>query len=248
MRVALRTQVPRQLRLSCPRGRAVSRRAPAGGVKALFTGIVQGTAEVAEVVGKQDARSFQIEFPQGAASGVQQGASVAINGTCLTVVSIAEDRLGFDVIGETLRATNLGQLEEGSTVNFERSARVGDEIGGHNVSGHVCSTASVDSIEKTENNVTLTFKLTNVDFIKYVLPKGFVAVDGCSLTVGEVGPDWFTVYLIPETLRVTVFGSRKVGDLVNIEVDSQTQTIVDTVERVVAASMATMDLSKLATA
>jgi len=73
-------------------------------------------------------------------------------------------------------------------------------------------------------------------------------VDGCSLTVGEVGPDWFTVYLIPETLRVTVFGSRKVGDLVNIEVDSQTQTIVDTVERVVAASMATMDLSKLATA
>merc|ERR1712043_104932 len=95
----------------------------------------------------------------------------------------------------------------------------------------------VDAIEKTENNVRLTFKLTNPEFIKYILPKGFVAVDGCSLTVGEVGEDWFTVYLIPETIRVTVFATRQEGDYVNIEVDSQTQSIVDTVERVVAVRL-----------
>mmetsp|Transcript_25566 Transcript_25566/g.60812 ORF Transcript_25566/g.60812 Transcript_25566/m.60812 type:complete len:167 (+) Transcript_25566:522-1022(+) len=156
---------------------------------------------------------------------------------CRKVVSIEGDTLGFDVIGETLRATNLGGIFEGSLVNFERSARVGDEIGGHNVSGHVCCTAGVDRVEKTENNVRLVLKLASPKFIKYILPKGFVAVDGCSLTVGEVGEDWFSVYLIPETMRMTVFGARQEGDLVNIEVDSQTQTIVDTVERVVSAKL-----------
>merc|ERR1711976_666195 len=114
---------------------------------------------------------------------------------------------------------------------------MGDEIGGHNVSGHVCSTAKIDGIEETENNVRLKFTLTNKKFIKYVLPKGFVAVDGCSLTVGEVGEDWFSVYLIPETIRVTVFQTRREGDHVNIEVDASTQTIVDTVERVVAEKL-----------
>uniref|UniRef100_A0A061R0Q6 Riboflavin synthase alpha chain n=1 Tax=Tetraselmis sp. GSL018 TaxID=582737 RepID=A0A061R0Q6_9CHLO len=206
-------------------------------VQLLFTGIVQGTAKVSAVDKKLDARSFKILFPDNATKAVQQGASVAINGTCLTVVSIEGDTLGFDVIGETLRATNLGGIFEGSLVNFERSARVGDEIGGHNVSGHVCCTAGVDRVEKTENNVRLVLKLASPKFIKYILPKGFVAVDGCSLTVGEVGEDWFSVYLIPETMRMTVFGARQEGDLVNIEVDSQTQTIVDTVERVVSAKL-----------
>ena len=113
---------------------------------------------------------------------------------------------------------------------------MGDEIGGHTVSGHVCCTAPVTSLERTEDNRRLQFSVPP-PWIKYVLEKGFIAVDGCSLTVGEVGPDWFSVYLIPETLRVTVLGDKGVGDRVNLEVEAQTQAIVDTVEKVVARYM-----------
>ncbi|CAL5224485.1 g7179 [Coccomyxa viridis] len=202
----------------------------------LFTGIVQGQAAVVDVEERENFRSIRIEFPDGKADGVQIGASVAVNGTCLTVTDIAGDVLSFDVIVETLRATNLGGLQIGSPINFERSARVGDEIGGHNVSGHIATTATVASIEETPDNRTITFKVP-AKFVKYILPKGFIAVDGISLTVGEVGEDCFSVYLIPETLRVTTLGLRKEGDAVNIEIEAQTQTIVDTVERTVRAFM-----------
>ncbi|PNW82839.1 hypothetical protein CHLRE_06g296600v5 [Chlamydomonas reinhardtii] len=200
----------------------------------MFTGIVQGTATIAKVDRQDKFSSLEISFPAGKADGVKIGASVAINGTCLTVTHIAGDTLGFDVMMETLRATNLGGLQQGSVVNFERSARVGDEIGGHNVSGHVHCTASIAAVEQTENNRRLTFQLSNPAFMKYVLPKGYIAVDGCSLTIGEVWEDKFSVYLIPETVRVTVFGVKSVGDSVNIEIETQTQAIVDTTERVVA--------------
>ncbi len=109
---------------------------------------------------------------------------------------------------------------------------MGDEIGGHTVSGHVHCTAAISNIQQTDDNRRLQFAVP-APWTKYILEKGFVAVDGCSLTVGEVGADWFSVYLIPETLRVTVLGDKKEGDLVNIEVESQTQAIVDTVEKVV---------------
>ncbi|KXZ45747.1 hypothetical protein GPECTOR_51g733 [Gonium pectorale] len=200
----------------------------------MFTGIVQGTANVATVESKDKFSSLDIHFPEGKVDGVKIGASVAINGTCLTVTRIAGDTLSFDVMMETLRATNLGTLQPGSVVNFERSARVGDEIGGHNVSGHVHCTATIAAVEQSENNRRLTFAVSNPAFMKYVLPKGYIAVDGCSLTVGEVWEDKFSVYLIPETLRVTVFGVKGVGDSVNIEIETQTQAIVDTTERVVA--------------
>lgn len=197
-------------------------------------GIVQGKAHVRSIVRKPEFSSFEIEFPPEATSHVQIGASVAINGTCLTVVRQTDNILHFDVIGETLRRTNLGELNEGSPVNYERSAKVGDEIGGHTVSGHVQTTARICRIDSTEDNVRMEFELRDSTWIKYVLPKGFVSVDGCSLTVGEVTDGGFSVYLIPETLRVTVLGDKSTGDAVNIEVEAQTQAIVDTVERVVA--------------
>jgi len=178
--------------------------------------------------------SFEIAFPPGATSNVMIGASVAINGTCLTVVHQDGDIIRFDVIGESLRRTNLGLLDVKSTVNFERSARMGDEIGGHTVSGHVHTTARVARIDRTHDNVRVEFELADPSWIKYILPKGFIAVDGCSLTVGEVTDTSFSAYLIPETLRVTVMGSRSEGDIVNVEVEAQTQAIVDTVERVLA--------------
>jgi riboflavin synthase len=204
----------------------------------MFTGIVQGLAEVTAVDKKQDFASMKIQFPTGKMDGVQLGASVAINGTCLTVTDIKGETLGFDIIVETLRATSLGELDVGSRVNFERSARVGDEIGGHNVSGHVHFKATIEKVERTENNQKVTFRIPDAKWMKYILPKGYIALDGTSLTIGEVYDTFFTVYLIPETLRVTVFGFKKAGDSVNIEIESQTQAIVDTVERVVARYMA----------
>jgi riboflavin synthase len=200
----------------------------------MFTGIVQGTAEIADVDKLTDLSRLRIQFPDGKVDGISIGASVAINGTCLTVTEIQGGSLSFDVMKETLRATSLGLLDPGSRVNFERSARVGDEIGGHNVSGHVHCTATVANIEDTENNWRVTFQLDDPSWIKYVLPKGYIAVDGCSLTIGEVWDgNKFSVYLIPETMRVTMFGARHKGDKVNIEIETQTQAIVNTVERVV---------------
>lgn len=205
-------------------------------VRSLFTGIVQGKGCVQQVKKQNNFSTIQIQFPAGKTDAIQTGASVAINGTCLTVTNQNSDTLSFDIIMETLRATNLGQLQNGSEVNFERSAKVGDEIGGHHVSGHVHTTAQVQKIEITENNKRITFQVPK-QWMKYILAKGFIAVDGCSLTVGEVGEDWFTIYLIPETLRVTVLGNKQEGDTVNLEIEAQTQAIVDTVEKVVQQYM-----------
>lgn len=216
-------------------------------VAAVFTGIVQGKARVAAVESRPGFTHMTLEFPPGAADTARMGASVAVNGTCLTVVEetlqAGKDRLAFDLIAETLRATTLGDLKVGDEVNFERAARVGDEIGGHSVSGHVHTTAEVVAVEEAPDNRRLVFRVEREAgrWMRYVLPKGFVAVDGCSLTVGEVDGDTFAVYLIPETLRVTTLGERRAaaggdsaarGGRCNIEVEAQTQAVVDTVERV----------------
>eukprot|EP00241_Pyramimonas_parkeae_P012668 CAMPEP_0114254106 /NCGR_PEP_ID=MMETSP0058-20121206/16788_1 /TAXON_ID=36894 /ORGANISM="Pyramimonas parkeae, CCMP726" /LENGTH=286 /DNA_ID=CAMNT_0001368275 /DNA_START=60 /DNA_END=920 /DNA_ORIENTATION=- len=201
---------------------------------ALFTGIVQGLSEVKKMEKKpDDFMTLTMRFPSGAVDGVQIGASIAINGTCLTVTKQEGDECCFDLIKETLRATNLGDLDIGSVANFERSARMGDEIGGHQVSGHVDCKAVVTKVEDSENNRRLVFTVPE-EWMKYILPKGFIAIDGCSLTIGEVSGNTFSVYLIPETLRVTVFGTKAEGDSVNIEVERQTQAIVNTVERYLA--------------
>jgi riboflavin synthase len=203
-----------------------------------YTARTSQLLQVVDVSRAEGLSRVNIRLPPGRAANIQIGASVAINGTCLTVTAADGDMLSFDIMSETLRATNLGGLEVGKSVNYERSARVGDEIGGHNVSGHVHTKAVISAVEETPNNRRVVFELPDDSWMKYILPKGFISVDGCSLTVGEVEGRTFSVYLIPETLRVTVFGLKGEGDSVNIEVEAQTQAIVDTVERVVARYMA----------
>ena len=197
--------------------------------------MVQGTADVVSFDNVGDYARLTLQFPDGTLSGVKMGASIAINGTCLTVVAFDEekDTASFDLIVETLRATNLGELKPGSIVNYERSAKVGDEIGGHNVSGHVHTKATICEVEDTDNNRKVVFEL-DPKWSKYILPKGFIAVDGTSLTVGESADGKFNVWLIPETIRATVFREKSVGSTVNIEIESQTQVIVDTIERYLA--------------
>ncbi|MDX1341985.1 MAG: riboflavin synthase subunit alpha, partial [Reinekea sp.] len=154
----------------------------------------------------------------------------ALNGVCLTVTQIVGGRAYFDVMMETLRVTNLGALQQGDMVNVERAARFGDDIGGHSMSGHVSACVAVSKIEYPENNRIIWFSV-DAQQRKYLFPKGFVGLNGCSLTIGEVTQDQFNVYLIPETLSVTTFGELSEGDQVNIEYDAQTQAIVDTLER-----------------
>lgn len=196
----------------------------------MFTGIVQGIATVDAIDRQPGLSTFSIRFPEENLQNVAIGASVAINGTCLTVTRQDGDRLSFDAMQETLNLTTLGDLEPGDAVNFERAARIGDEIGGHLLSGHIHTTAQCAAIEAPENNRTLTFELPE-QWMRYVFPKGFIAVNGASLTVGEVSGNRFNVHLIPETLRATTFSDTVVGDQVNIEIDSQTQAIVDTLAR-----------------
>lgn len=200
----------------------------------MFTGIVQGTAKVVAIDEKPNFRTHVVELPQSLLPGLETGASVAHNGCCLTVTEINGNRVSFDLMKETLRITNLGDVQEGDVVNIERAAKFSDEIGGHLMSGHIMTTAEIAKILTSENNRQIWFKLQDPTLMKYILHKGFIGVDGISLTVGEVTPTRFCVYLIPETLQRTTLGAKKLGQRVNIEIDPQTQAVVDTVERVLA--------------
>ncbi|QBL09640.1 riboflavin synthase subunit alpha [Rheinheimera sp. D18] len=205
----------------------------------MFTGIVQTTAVITEIRDEVGFRQLRLQPGSAFLQKLNRGASIAINGVCLTVTDF-DALLGwvcFDVIEETLRKTNLGQLKTGQQVNFERSLTFGSELGGHIVSGHIQTTALITQIDKSSNNCAMRLKLSPDD-MRYILSKGFVAVEGCSLTVGETDSDGFSLYLIPETLSITTLGQKQVGDSLNIEWDQQTQTIVQTVERIMAARFA----------
>ncbi|MBE0510738.1 MAG: riboflavin synthase subunit alpha [Chromatiales bacterium] len=197
----------------------------------MFTGIVQGTAELIAIEEKIDFRRHSLRLPPELLEGLAIGASVAHNGCCLTVTHINGDLVSFDLMRETLRLTNLGALQLGDRVNLERAARFGDEIGGHAMSGHIIGTSQLVDVLPSENNLQLWFALDPA-WRKYVFAKGYIGIDGISLTIGEVDIDRFCVNLIPETLARTNIGTRKIGDRINIEIDPQTQAIVDTVERV----------------
>ena len=204
----------------------------------MFTGIVQGTAKVVAIDEKSNFRTHVVELPEHMLAGLETGASVAHNGCCLTVTHIDGARVSFDLMKETLRITNLGEVGEGDSVNVERAAKFSDEIGGHLMSGHIMTTAEVVKILTSENNRQIWFKVQDPTLMKYILYKGYIGVDGISLTVGEVTPTRFCVHLIPETLQRTTLGVKKLGDRVNIEIDPQTQAVIDTVERVLAAKEA----------
>ena len=200
----------------------------------MFTGIVQGTAEIIAVEEKELFRTHIVRLPEELLPGLALGASVAHNGCCLTVTAIEGDCVSFDLIKETLRITNLGELKVGDVVNIERAAKFSDEIGGHLMSGHIMTTAEICKIIQSENNREVWFKLQDASQIIYILHKGFVGIDGISLTVGDVTKSKFCVHLIPETLERTTLGAKKLGHKVNIEIDPHTQAIVETVERVLA--------------
>ena len=196
----------------------------------MFTGIVQTTLPINAIDKQTGLWSLSITLPENMMQGLMLGASIALNGACLTVTSIEGCHVTFDVMMATLNLTNLNALEVGAQVNVERAARFGDDIGGHQLSGHVFGTVSVVEVERPENNCIVWFEITE-QFKPYIFDKGYIGLNGCSLTIAEVKEDRFCVYLIPETLNITTYKDVNVGDQINLEVDSHTQTVVDTVER-----------------
>ena len=195
----------------------------------MFTGIVAGISQITAIEDGEEIRSFVVnlaEFDEG----LEVGASVALDGVCMTVVSIEGTEVRFDAIPETLERTTLGGLVADDWVNVERSLRMGDELGGHILSGHILMTARI--LQRTERGEAIDLLIeTPPEALPYILEKGFVAVDGMSLTVGEVSESSFALHIIPETLRVTTIGEKQVGHSVNIEIDSRTQAVVDTIRR-----------------
>jgi riboflavin synthase len=202
----------------------------------MFTGIVQAVARVERFEDAPGLRSIELGFPPGFDDGLAIGASVACDGVCLTVTARpAPGRARFDIMQQTLSITTLGGLRQGDAINVERAAREGAEVGGHVLSGHVDCLASVMSIRTPDNNRVLRIGVP-ASHRRYVFAKGYIAVNGASLTVAEADREagWFEVWLIPETLRQTTFGAKREGDLLNLEIERATQVMVDTVRDTVA--------------
>ena len=192
----------------------------------MFTGIVQGTGSVQSISG-ESVLTLGIQIPS--TDNLEVGGSVSIDGVCLTATSVG-DTVTFEIIPETLQRTTLGSLSRGSNVNVERALKFGDELGGHLLSGHIMGTAEIVSVVNQDYRIQCPSTMA-----EFIQEKGFIAVDGISLTVGETdGNGCFDVHIIPETLRLTTLGGKGAGEQVNIEIDAMTQAVVETTKRMMA--------------
>ena len=199
----------------------------------MFTGIVSGKGYVQKIIKSKDYISLIIKAPKGFSKNLIKGASVSVNGVCLTVKKGKTDILEFDVIEETLQKTNLKNLSKSSRVNLERSMTTKTEIGGHLVSGHIHGTGEVLKVVNRQTTKDLQIKIPT-SLREYFFYKGYVALNGCSLTIGKVLKTSFYIHLIPETVSVTTFKNIKKGDLINIEIEQATINTVETVKRVMS--------------
>ncbi|MDP7619773.1 MAG: riboflavin synthase [Dehalococcoidia bacterium] len=179
----------------------------------MFTGLVEETGLVAAA-----GEGRLIVHAETALDGTAVGDSVSVNGACLTVTDIQEDRIAFDLMPETLRRTNLGEVGPGSTVNLERSLLFNGRVGGHLVQGHVDGTGKILSMTSEGDAVVVRFSVPS-EVLRYVVQKGFIAVDGVSLTVMGLDDESFSVSLVRYTFDHTVFGGKQPGDMVNLEID-----------------------------
>ena len=204
----------------------------------MFTGLVTGLGEVIEAVPSGDGRDarFVVRTPPGWLADAAVGASISCNGCCLTAVSLDDDRFVLDVSAETLSLTTLGDWRPGRRINLERSLRLGDELGGHLVSGHVDAVGTLRASAPERGSLRLAFTVPRA-VARFVARKGSIAVDGVSLTVNAVEDDAFAVNVIPHTAAATTLGALAPGDRVNIEIDTLARYVarlVETADGVVA--------------
>ncbi|KRO34959.1 MAG: riboflavin synthase subunit alpha [SAR86 cluster bacterium BACL1 MAG-120828-bin5] len=197
----------------------------------MFTGIVTAQGLIKRIQNQPNYTTLSIKAPKGFAQNLKRGASVAVNGVCLTVKKGSTNHLEFDVITETLDKTNLKLLNKNEKVNLERSMVATSEIGGHLVSGHIFGVGVIKSINDRGDTKDLRIQAPAA-MMQYLFYKGYIALNGCSLTVGKVLKSSFNIHLIPETIKVTNFQSLQKGDLVNIEIDQTTLNIVETIKKI----------------
>ena len=183
----------------------------------MFTGIVRELGKVRDIRRAGSAYRLTVDAPV-AAREARTGDSVAINGVCLTAVSVQKSAIAFDVVEETARRTGLGSLASGDRINVEGSLKVGDQLGGHFVLGHIDCLGKVRRVSKRAQDYAIELRIPG-EYGHLIVPKGAVAIDGVSLTVGDAGKDTFTLYIIPHTLEATTLKDKRCGDMVNIEFD-----------------------------
>jgi len=197
----------------------------------MFTGIVSGQGHIQNIKNNVDYTSITIKATAGFSKNLKRGASVAVNGVCLTAKKGTTDLLEFDVIAETLEKTNFKLLSKGNKVNLERSMKANTEIGGHLVSGHIHGVGVIKSINDRGQTKDLRIQ-PPASLMEYLFYKGYVGLNGCSLTIGKVFKSSFNIHLIPETIKVTNFQKIKKGDLINIEIDQTTINTVETIKKI----------------
>lgn len=202
----------------------------------MFSGIVSAKSKVSKVKKYEDYLSLEISTPKGFDKNLKRGASISVNGVCLTSKDNGSKTLKFDVIEETISKTNLQNISKGDTVNLERSIKASTEIGGHLMSGHVHFTANIIKIVDRKNTRDIQISLVK-KYSDYVMEKGYIGINGCSLTIGKVTKTNFYIHLIPETLNITNLDQLSKGDQVNIEIDQNTITVVNTVKKTLAAQI-----------
>ena len=196
----------------------------------MFSGIVQEAGKVIRFEKEKDIYNLSIECSSEFISDLKKGASISVDGVCLTVKDENPEILRFDLVEETIKRTNFQNIKTGDNVNLERSLKMGDEIGGHPVSGHIHGISKVISIDKRDQSWDVKFSVEPF-MHDYMLHKGYVAINGCSLTVGEVSNESFMIHLIPETLSITNLFQLEQDSVVNIELDQNTIIIADTVKK-----------------
>lgn len=201
----------------------------------MYTGIVQGLEKVVDIRQGNGFITIIVSNENQFFQDVFIGASVAINGVCLTVTTIDQklNQIHFDISDVTLALTTLKSLQVSDEVNVERSAKVGAENGGHNLYGHIEGTAIIKNLEHRGETYHIDIQIPDGN-IKYFFLKGFIGLNGCSLTINRVdrANSEISIDLIPETLRLTTWKNAKVGDEVNYEIDQTTRTLVDTLENI----------------
>lgn len=183
----------------------------------MFTGLVEELGKVKAIV--RGPRSVRLTVTaRNVLADVKIGDSIAVNGTCLTVVDFSDNWFTADVMPETVERTVLAKFRLGDTVNLERTLAIGDRFGGHIVSGHIDGVGVIRDMQKDDNAVVIRIE-AGPEVMRYIIKKGSIAVDGISLTVVNYGDDWFTVSLIPHTASMTTLGIKSAGSLVNLETD-----------------------------
>lgn len=198
----------------------------------MFTGIIKKIVPIIKKTFENEILRYSISCSKDFLRDLEEGASVAVDGVCQTVVEIQPPFVFFEAVSETLEKTTLYRLAANDFVNLERSVRFGEEIGGHLLSGHIMGKAKIERIEKEGNSAKFFFSIEK-NITQYLFSKGFIALNGASLTLVDVilEKNIFSVHLIPETLNRTTFKNKKIGDEVNVEIDSQTQILVETAHR-----------------